>query len=332
MVLNRNLNISYSKTCLRVDTIPDLEYNYPMAVRTPPRPKLPPLPKAPLLSVCIPARNEEGNIGKAIDVISTTLYAENIPFEIVIANDNSTDGTATVVRERMERGVPILLINRRPPGGFGRAIRSCLTHARGDIIAIVMADLSDDPKNLIDYYRVICSGYDAAFGSRFMPGSKVTDYPRVKLIANRLGNKLIQLLFRTEHNDLTNAFKAFRGDAIRSVMPFYASHFNITIEISLGLLVRGFSIASLPINWYGRTWGRAHFKIRELGRRYFATMCKAFAEKLFIHDDILAEHSVKLLHLDSGGPQESVESTPEDEKRVGNRGSWVRGFSHSVEN
>lgn len=295
-------------------------------------PKLPPLPETPLLSVCIPARNEEGNIGKAIDAIAVTLLEHKIPFEIVIANDNSSDGTASVVRDRMNSGIPIQLINRRPPGGFGRAIRSCLTHARGDIIAIMMADLSDDPKNLVDYYRVICSGYDAAFGSRFMPGSKVTDYPRVKLVANRLGNKLIQVLFRTEHNDLTNAFKAFRGDAIRSIMPLYASHFNITIEISLGLLVRGFSIASVPINWYGRTWGRAHFKIRELGRRYFATMCKAFAEKLFIHDDILAEHNVKLLHLDSSGPQENVESTPEDEKRIGNGWGGLRRISHSNKN
>ncbi len=300
-----------------------------MSLLQTPRPKLPPLPKHPVLSVCIPARNEEGNIGKAIDAISETLRTEGIPFEIVIANDNSSDNTAKVVRGKMAAGIPLRLINRRPPGGFGRAIRSCLEHAQGDIIAIMMADLSDDPKNLVDYYRVICSGYDAAFGSRFISGSVVTDYPRVKLVANRVGNKLIQLLFRTNHNDLTNAFKAYRGDAIRSIMPFYASHFNITIEISLGLLMRGFSIASLPINWYGRTWGSAKFKIRELGRRYFATMLKAFAERLFIHDDLIAEHEVKLLRLDSVGPEESVESNVHDEKYFGDRRIGVRGLAHS---
>ena len=300
-----------------------------MAVTTPRRPKLPPLPTHPVLSVCIPARNEEGNIGKAISAIAETLNEEKIPFEIVIANDNSTDNTAGIVRDRMAAGIPIRLINRTPPGGFGRAIRSCLTHAKGDIIAIMMADLSDDPKNLVDYYRVICSGYDAVFGSRFIPGSVVTDYPRVKLVANRVGNKLIQLLFRTGHNDLTNAFKAFRGDAIRSIMPLYASHFNITIEISLGLLVRGFSIATVPINWYGRTWGQANFKIRELGRRYFATMLKAFAERLFIHDDILAEHNVKLLRLDAIGPEESVETNVHDEKYSGNGWGGVRRVAHS---
>ena len=299
------------------------------APKVPVRPTLPPLPESPVLSVCIPARNEEGNIGKAIDAVAQELSAHTIPFEIVIANDNSTDGTAAIVRERMAQGVPIQLVNRRPPGGFGRAIRSCLAHAKGDIVAIMMADLSDDPKNLVDYYRAIQGGHDAVFGSRFIKGSVVTDYPRVKLIANRLGNMLIQILFQTKHNDLTNAFKAFRADAIRSIMPLYASHFNITIEISLGLLVRGFSIGSVPINWYGRTWGKANFKIRELGRRYFATMTKVFAEKLFIHDDIIAEHAVKLTRLEAIGPDELVERTCDYEKHSSNGGSGVRGFPHS---
>ena len=170
-----------------------------------------------------------------------------------------------------------------------------------------MADLSDDPNDIVKYYRKMNEGYDAVFGSRFLPGSIVKDYPRVKLIANRLGNWLIQLLFKTHHNDLTNAFKAFRGTAIRSIMPLYASHFNITIELSLGLLVRGFKITTMPINWYGRTWGQANFKIKELGRRYFATLLKVYAERIFIHDDILKEHETKLKTLAPIRP-EQIES------------------------
>jgi len=251
----------------------------------------------PLLSVCIPARNEEQNIGRSIDTVHAELAAAGVPHEFVIANDNSSDGTERVVREKMEQGVPVRLINRRPPGGFGRAIRSCLDHFRGEIVVVVMADLSDDPKDIVRYYEKINEGYDAVFGSRFLKGSVVKDYPRLKLIANRLGNKLIQLLFWTRHNDMTNAFKAYRADAIRSLMPLYASHFNLTIEISLGLLIRGFRVASLPINWYGRTHGLAKFNIRTLGRRYFATIMKAWAERRFLHDDLMAEHGKKLDRL-----------------------------------
>lgn len=291
-----------------------------------PHPVLPPLPENPVLSVCIPAHNEEGNIGRSIDAIAKTLRAANIPYEIVIANDNSKDDTAGVIRGKMKEGIPIRMITRHPPGGFGRALRSCLANFKGDIVTIMMADLSDDPKNLVDYYNTICSGYDAVFGSRFMKGSVVTDYPTVKLIANRIGNKMIQMLFRTTHNDLTNAFKAFRADAINSIMPLYASHFNLTIEISLGLLVRGFKIATVPINWYGRTWGRANFKIRELGRRYFATLIKVYAERLFIADDMMTEHAITLNRLGLVSPKEEVETNIPDENDIGNRWSRVRGL------
>ncbi|HHI79133.1 MAG TPA: glycosyltransferase family 2 protein [Planctomycetes bacterium] len=247
-----------------------------------------------LLSVCIPAHNEEENIGKAIEAISRELRAAEVPYEFVIANDNSQDRTEEVILQKMEEGHPIRMIRRSPPGGFGRAIRSCLDHFRGDIVVVVMADLSDDPKDIVRYYQKIEEGYDAVFGSRFMKGSVVRDYPKIKLLANRLGNKLLQLLFWTEHNDLTNAFKAYRADAIRSLLPLFSSHFNLTIEISVGLMIRRFKIARIPINWYGRTWGSAKFKIRELGRRYFATMTKLWAERLFIHDDLMAEHGKKL--------------------------------------
>jgi dolichol-phosphate mannosyltransferase len=273
---------------------------YHFASLPPPVTAPPTDPGAPLLSVCIPAHNEQENIGRTIDAIATTLTAAAIPYEFVIANDNSTDGTGKVIEERMAQGQPIRMVERTPPGGFGRAIRSCLENFRGDIVVIVMADLSDDPNDIVRYYHKINEGYDAVFGTRFVKGSVVKDYPRVKLIANRIGNKLIQLLFRTEHNDLTNAFKVYRANAIRSLMPLYASHFNLTIEISLGLLNRGFKIASMPINWYGRTWGSAKFKIATLGRRYLATLMKAWAERRFIRDDLLAEHRrtmARLQHL-----------------------------------
>jgi dolichol-phosphate mannosyltransferase len=278
----------------------------------------------PILSVCIPAYNEEGNIGRTIDIVSETLAREDIPFEFVIANDNSKDNTAGVITSRMEKGIPIRLINRTPPGGFGRAIRTCLEHFRGDIVVILMADMSDDPEDIIRYYRKLNEGYDAVFGSRFMKGSIVRDYPRTKLLANRAGNKTLQLLFRTEHNDLTNSFKMYRAETIRAVMPLFASHFNLTIELSLGVLIRNFSVARMPINWYGRTWGRANFRIKELGRRYLTTMLKIYAEKTFIHDDVIAETEVRLRD-DSAPEHADVVTNISHEEHSNNRGSRICG-------
>ncbi|MEM9594405.1 MAG: glycosyltransferase family 2 protein [Acidobacteriota bacterium] len=254
----------------------------------------------PLLSVCIPAYDEEGSIGSTIDTLAAELDRAGVPFELVIANDNSSDGTEAVIRSKMAEGHPIRLVNRRPPGGFGRAIRSCLDHFQGEVVAVVMADMSDDPKDLVRCYETICEGYDAVFGSRFMRGGKVESYPFIKRVANRLGNRLIQLLFWTRHDDLTNAFKVYRADAIRSLLPLRASHFNLTVEISVGLLIRRFKIARLPIRWYGRKHGLAKFKIKELGRRYLATLMKLYADRIFIHDDLMAEHNKTLSTLGAG--------------------------------
>ncbi|MGL5096851.1 MAG: glycosyltransferase family 2 protein, partial [Planctomycetia bacterium] len=178
---------------------------------------------------------------------------------------------------------------RRPPGGFGRAVRSGLEAVEGDAVVLVMADSSDDPADVVRYYRKLEEGYDCVFGSRFIAGSKVSNYPRLKYIVNRIVNRCIQLLFWCPYNDLTNAFKAYRTDVIRACSPYQGCHFNITIEMSLGALIRNYNIAQVPINWYGRTWGVSNLSLRKMGRRYLETLIKAYAERMLIQDDLLAE-------------------------------------------
>lgn len=240
-------------------------------------------------SIVIPAYNEEENIKPTITTIIQALKEENIPFEIVVVNDNSKDKTPEIVKEMQKNNPEVVLVNRTPPGGFGRAIRTGLDNFTGDVVAIVMADLSDDPVDIIKYYRKIEEGYDCVFGSRFIKGSKVVDYPFKKLYINRIVNKMIQLMFWTSHNDLTNAFKAYRSHVIKSIVPLRASHFNITLEISLSALIRGYKITSVPINWYGRKWGVSNLKLRAMGRRYLATLMMVWFQRIFILDDLIAE-------------------------------------------
>ena len=79
-----------------------------------------------------------------------------------------------------------------------------------------MADGSDGPEDLVRYHRLLEEGYDCAFGSRFVPGAQVHDYPRLKLIMNRIVNWFIRVLFRHGYNDTTNAFKAYRREVIET--------------------------------------------------------------------------------------------------------------------
>ncbi|MCX5770344.1 MAG: glycosyltransferase family 2 protein [Candidatus Hydrogenedentes bacterium] len=242
-----------------------------------------------LYSILIPAYNEENNIRPTIESVAKTLRREQIPFEILVVNDNSADSTAQTVLEVQREYPEVRMVHNVRPGGLGRAIRFGLQHYRGEAVAIVMADQSDDPEDVARCYRKMEEGYDCAFGSRFMAGSSVTDYPAMKLVFNRLGNTLIRLMFLTRHNDLTNAFKCYRRHVIDGISPLHACHFNITIEMSLSALIRRYSIAVFPIRWSGRNWGVSNLRIWVMGRRYICTLLKIWFERLLILDDLMAD-------------------------------------------
>ena len=247
-----------------------------------------------LYSIVIPAYNESRNILETVPGLAGALRGESIPFELVIVNDNSIDDTGEIVVKLQQDYPEINLVNNPMPGGFGRAIRYGLDNITGEVVAIVMADLSDRPEDVVQCYRTIEEGWDCVFGSRFTSGSKVTNYPPVKLIIQRIVNNAIRLLFVTPFNDMTNAFKVYRRPVIDDISPLKAAHFNITIELSLSALIRRYRIKQIPIGWEGRTWGQSNLKLRAMGRRYLATLLKLWFERWLIVDDLLIESQHKL--------------------------------------
>ncbi|HTQ57197.1 MAG TPA: glycosyltransferase family 2 protein [Bryobacteraceae bacterium] len=220
------------------------------------------------LSVVIPARDEEGSIGRTIGDISVALSREQVPHEIVVVDDGSIDGTADCVRRAVGAYPGIRLVTNTGPHGFGLAVRAGLAQASGDAIAVMMADGSDSPDDLVRYYRKIEEGYDCAFGSRFVRGSRIVDYPVHKLLINRLANWFIRILFAFRFNDITNAFKCYRRPAIDGMQPLISPHFNLTVEMPLKAIVRGYSYAVVPISWTNRKSGISKLKIKEMGSRY----------------------------------------------------------------
>lgn len=249
-------------------------------------------------SIVIPAYNEERNLAKTVGDLQAILHRENVPYEIILVNDNSTDGTREIIEQISQSDKHIIVVDRTPPGGFGRAVRSGIEIVSGDAVVICMADSSDDPEDIIAYYRKLEEGYDCVFGSRFIKGARVENYPKMKLVVNRVINRCIQLLFWCKFNDLTNAFKAYRTEVVQTCGPYHGCHFNITIEMSLGALIRKYDIAQIPTNWYGRTWGSSNLSLHVMGRRYLATLLKAFAEKLLITDDLIAEKLSQRSHYE----------------------------------
>ena len=191
------------------------------------------------LSVIIPAHDEFESVGATVEAVAAELSREEIDYEIVVVDDGSTDGTGDVVDELARRDDRIRGLRSGYPPGFGRAVRAGLDVYTGDPVAIMMADLSDSPRDLVRYHRTLQDGYDRAFGTRFGSGGHTSGYPRLKLVVNRLVNTGIRLLFQHGYNDTTNAFKAYRRQVIDQVQPLLSHHFNLTVELPLKAVVRG---------------------------------------------------------------------------------------------
>jgi dolichol-phosphate mannosyltransferase len=238
-----------------------------------------------LLSVVIPARDEEESLPPTITEIHRTLSAENVPHEIVVVDDGSKDSTWRVLQELKQRCPALSPVHNTGPNGFGRAVVCGFDHSRGDAIVVMMADASDAPSDAVKYWRLLNEGYDCVFGSRFVTGSEVIDYPRVKLFVNRLANLFVRLGFNIPLNDTTNAFKAYRRTVIDGCRPFLAPHFNLTVEIPLKAIVRGYTYAITPISWRNRKFGVAKLKIKEMGSRYFFICAYVWLEKYFSRGD-----------------------------------------------
>ena len=237
------------------------------------------------LSIIIPSRNEADNLKECISEIYKELTYHSINFEILVIDDGSTDNTIDIIKEIRQSVASVKCIKNEHENGFGRAVRLGMENFTGDAVAIMMADRSDSPKDLVNYWRCIKEGNECVFGSRFIRGGRVYNYPLLKLMANRIVNTMIRFAFNIQCNDITNAFKMYRREVIKGCKPFISPHFNLTVEIPLKAVIRGYSWKVVPICWKNRTKGVAKLKLREMGSRYFFIIAYLWLEKYFSRGD-----------------------------------------------
>ena len=233
----------------------------------------------------MPAHNEEVCIRETVSAFHLELQKENIPHVILVINDGSSDKTEEILKT-LSREIPELRdLNNHSPNGFGLAVRVGLENFQGDCVAIVMADLSDRPIDLVSYYRKMEEGFDCVFGSRFIKGGKINDYPLFKYLLNRFTNNLIKFLFNIKYNDITNAFKLYNRATINGLKPLLSHHFNLTVELPLKSIIRGYSYATVPNHWQNRKAGESKLKIKEMGSRYFFIIIYCLIEKWLSRGD-----------------------------------------------
>jgi len=262
-----------------------------------------------LLSIVLPARDEEGCICSTVEHLHLELRLHQIAHEIIVVDDGSKDRTWQLLNELQEHLPELRPLRNNEAHGFGRAISHGLDRMRGDAVVIMMADESDDCRDVVRYWNILRQGYDCVFGSRFMKGGGVIDYPLVKLWLNRMANLFIRVMFRTKLNDTTNAFKAYRREVILGCKPLISPHFNLTVELPLKAMVRGYSWTVIPITWRNRRTGEAKLKIKEMGSRYLFICLYLWLEKYFSRGDYL-KPKITPLPVDDLPPGENRPPSP----------------------
>jgi len=234
------------------------------------------------LTVVIPTFNESAVIGKTVKVFHEQLAKSGVEHEFLVIDDGSDD------TDKVLEGLGIANmthVRNSVRQGFGGSIRMGLEQAQGDAVAIVMGDLSDRPEDLVAYWHKLGEGYDCVFGSRWGRGGKTVDYPKHKLLLNRLTNNIIRVLFGVRYNDTTNAFKLYRIETVQGLFPILSHHFNITVELPLKAIVRGYSYAVVPNVWTNRQVGKSNLRIKEMGSRYFFIILYCLLEKWLSQGD-----------------------------------------------
>ena len=229
------------------------------------------------LSIIIPCHDEENVISNTLAQISDSL--KNIKYEIVLINDFSSDQTYNKFIE-LSQIYKNLIYKNNIQQGLGGAIITGINASNFEYVCIFMADMSDSMEDLKKYYSLIqLKKLDAVFGSRFIKGSKIINYPKTKLILNRIFNYITKFLFLSDYNDFTNAFKIYKKETLLKLFPIVSENFNVFLELPLKIISRGYSYEIISINWTNRKKGLSKFNTKELTSKYIFTLIYCFLEK-----------------------------------------------------
>ena len=231
------------------------------------------------LCILIPAKDEELSISSTVRKIHAHLV-DKIAFNILIVNDHSLDNTLKELDKLSNELSNVRYVNNISSGGVGNAIKYGLLSWKGNVLAICMADDSDSPEDVLRSFNLLVTKrYNCVFGSRFIQGSSVNNYPPIKLFLNRLFNNIVRITTRYPFNDFTNIFKMYSREALYLIGTPESASFDIGLEMSLKAYSKRLKIGIIAISWNQRKLGSSKLNLTKNIKRYFGTLMKHIANE-----------------------------------------------------
>lgn len=233
------------------------------------------------LNIIVPAYNEEQNISETIRTIQEIQKRVNIPHKLIVINDNSTDRTGDIVEKLLPADDNLILVNRRGNHGLGRCLNRAFEEVEGGVIVAMMADLSDDVKDIARMLEKIKAGYDLVSASRYVPGGEGEHLDRWKHFLSRMLGKVLQILIGLPTNDATNAYKMYKAEVLNKIGILRSDNYTTGLELTVKAYLAGLKIAEIPTVWQDRNRGSSHFKIMKVAPEYLRWFFWAIREKIF---------------------------------------------------
>jgi dolichol-phosphate mannosyltransferase len=217
---------------------------------------------AVFVSVVVLSRNEEGCIA---GVLADILRQVRQPFEVLVVDDSS-DGTPGIVR-KMGAANPAVRLVRQRGRGYSAAFRTAVAQARGDALVILVADGSDDPRDIERMRRLIGKGYDVVCASRYMRGGKRSRGNALQGVFSRLVCAGLHAVTGVATRDVSNSYKMYRRSMLRA-MRIEDAGFATSMEVTLKAHFDGRQIAEIPTVWTVRRAGSSKFLFLRQGAEY----------------------------------------------------------------
>ncbi len=208
--------------------------------------------------IIVPTHNEAANISELLDQLDSRVPDA----DVVVVDDDSSDSTRALVRERMDDTGRLRLIERPEKRGLGDAYREAFRLALDehyDAVVQIDADLSHDPAALPVMLAVADQGIPVVIGSRYIPGGTVTGWPRRRTWLSRWANRYVAVMLGLAINDATAGYRVYRVEALRTIGldDLQASGYGFQVEMTYRAVRAGLGVVEIPIAFRDRVAGQS---------------------------------------------------------------------------